>query len=395
MSALELPRASDPTAEPTADGAERPRVVMWRDYWLAPSETFIRESITALTRWEPVLVGRRQFGTALMTADYAPYGDGFAGRLASRLPASPRVRRGWREIVADPRVGVVHAHFGQDGLSALPWARAAGKPLVVSIYGMDVTSLPWRRGADARRFRAGLADLFGYASALIPVSQFLADSAIALGADPARVRLIYPALGLDHRPAPAGNAAGIVFVGRLVEKKGVPDLLEAVARLPEPLRGVPVTIVGYGPLLPELQRRAAELGLSVTFAGRRSSAEVAEILRRHAVFCGPSQRAADGDAEGLGMVFVEASTAGLPVVTYRHGGVPEVVADGETGLTVPERDVAALSAALARVLSDPAWGRQLGRAGQQRVAGMFDRRGHAARLEALYDEVGTAAGVRR
>ncbi|TKV61798.1 glycosyltransferase [Nakamurella flava] len=388
-----------PTSTAGSTAADRPhgrrRVVMWRDYWLAPSETFIRETTTALTRWEPVLVGRRQFDTTLMTADVAPYSDRFAGRLASRLPAGPRARRGWRDAVADPRVGLVHAHFGQDGLSALPWARAAGKPLIVSIYGMDVTSLPWRRGADGRRFRAGLAELFDYASALVPVSQFLADRTVELGADPAKVRLIYPALGLDHRPAPAGDAVGIVFVGRLVEKKGVPDLLAAVARLPEPLRSVPVTVVGYGPLRDELERQAADLDLRVTFAGRRSSAEVAEILREHAVFCGPSQRAANGDAEGLGMVFVEASNAGLPVVTYRHGGVPEVVADGETGLTVPEGDVAALSNALARVLADPEWGRRLGRAGQQRVNHLFDRHRHAAHLEALYDEVAAPLGATR
>lgn len=378
---------------PAAAGSvfDRPRVVMWRDYWLAPSETFIRETTTALTRWDPVLVGRRQFGTTLLTADYAPYGDDLAGRVASRLPATPRVRRGWREIVGDPRVGLVHAHFGQDGLSALPWARATGTPLIVSIYGMDVTSLPFRRGAAGRRFRAGMAELFDYASALVPVSQFLADRTIELGADPDKVRLIYPALGLDHRPAPAVDAQGIVFVGRLVEKKGVPDLLSAVARLPEPLRSVPVTVVGYGPLQAELERQAAALDLRVTFAGRRSSAEVAEILRTRAVFCGPSQRAANGDAEGLGMVFVEASNAGLPVVTYRHGGVPEVVADGVSGLTVTEGDVTALSGALARVLADPQWGRQLGRAGQARVGELFDRRRHAERLEALYDEVSGVA----
>lgn len=388
-----------PTPTTGSTAADRPhgrrRVVMWRDYWLAPSETFIRETTTALTRWEPVLVGRRQFDTTLMTADVAPYSDRFTSRLASRLPAGPRARRGWRDAVADPRVGLVHAHFGQDGLSALPWARAAGKPLIVSIYGMDVTSLPWRRGADGRRFRAGLTELFDYASALVPVSQFLADRTVELGADPAKVRLVYPALGLDHRPAPAGDARGIVFVGRLVEKKGVPDLLAAVARLPEPLRSVPVTVVGYGPLREELERQAAGLALRVTFAGRRSSAEVAEILRAHAVFCGPSQRAANGDAEGLGMVFVEASNAGLPVVTYRHGGVPEVVADGETGLTVPEGDVAALSDALARVLADPEWGRRLGRAGQQRVNHLFDRHRHADHLEALYDEVAAPLGATR
>lgn len=376
------------TPRPTANGTpDRPRVVMWRDYWLAPSETFIRESITALTRWEPVLVGRRQYDTTLMTADYAPYSDRLAGRIASRLPANPRVRRAWNEYVADPRVRLVHAHFGLDGLSAMRWAKAAGKPLIVSIYGMDVTSLPLRQDRAGRRFRAGVQELLDYASMVVPASQFLADRTVELGADPARMRLIYPALSLSHRQVPAETGTGIVFVGRLVEKKGVSDLLAAVDRLPEPLRSVPITVVGYGPLLSDLQRQAHELDLRVVFAGRQTSAQVAEILREHAVFCGPSQRAANGDSEGLGLVFVEASNAGLPVVTYRHGGVPEVVVDGVTGLTVPEGDVAALSVALERVLSDADWGLQLGRAGQQRVNRLFGRDSHGRRLEALYDQV--------
>ena len=118
------------------------------------------------------------------------------------------------------------------------------------------------------------------------------------------------------------DRAGVTFVGRLVDKKGVADLLDAFALLPEPVRSTPLTIVGDGPRVRGLRQRARQVG--VDFVGRQSTRD-RPAARRHAVFCGPSQRAPDGDAESLGMVFVEAALAGLPVVTYRHGGVPEAV----------------------------------------------------------------------
>jgi glycosyltransferase involved in cell wall biosynthesis len=185
----------------------------------------------------------------------------------------------------------------------------------------------------------------------------------------------------------ADPRSGIIFVGRLVEKKGVPDLLRAVGMLPEPYRAVPITVVGYGPLLAELRKSAAELGLDVTFLGRRTSAEIADLLRVHAIFCGPSQRAANGDAEGLGMVFIEAALAGLPVVAYRHGGVVEAVDDLTTGLLAPEGDVGILSSNLAALLSEPDRAAALGRAGARRAADLFELSTQAAELERLYDHI--------
>lgn len=362
-----------------------PKVLAWRDYWLAHSETFIRDQVTGLSRWTAVRVGRRTYADPLLRPDYAPYTDNPALRAASRLPTPRLVRNTYRSLFADPQVKVVHAHFGPDGVSSMPFARAARKPLIVSFYGMDVTSMPYRQDRDSERFRRSLPELFHYAHTLLTVSDYLADRLAGLGAPPGKIRMSYPGTVVRQQPS-FDDRSGLVFVGRLVEKKGVADLLRAVALLPEPHRSVSISLVGYGPLEAEIRRLASDLDLRVAFLGHRSSEAISATLLRHAIFCGPSHSALDGDSEGLGMVFVEAALAGLPVVAYHHGGVPEVVRHGSTGLLAAEGDVAGLSSHLLTLLADPAKARALGAAAYRRASTMFELKARNVALEHLYDE---------
>ena len=375
-------------ADPPATGPDTDlKVVAWRDFWLAPSETFIRDQVLGLSRWTPVCVGRRQYAKPLVAPTFAPHSDALTHRIASRLPAARPVKARYHELMSDPVVKIVHAHFGQDGVAALPYAVGAGKPLVVSFYGMDTTSLPFRRSLTGRRYRARLPALFDAAHTLVTVSQFLSDRLAELGAPESKIRLHYPGTTVHDLPGPEARRSGIIFVGRLVEKKGVADLLDAVALLPEPLRSTPITVVGYGPLLRGLQQQASRLLLDVNFVGQKSSAEIAALLRSHAIFCGPSKRASNGDAEGLGMVFIEAALAGLPVVAYRHGGVPESVDHARTGLLAPEGDIAALSGHLGALLADPEGAAAMGRAGYHSCVQKFELHSRKAKLEELYDDV--------
>jgi glycosyltransferase involved in cell wall biosynthesis len=110
-------------------------------------------------------------------------------------------------------------------------------------------------------------------------------------------------------------------------------------------------------------------------------------LRQASVFCAPSVEAANGDCEGLGMVFIEAAAMGVPVVSTRHGGIPEAVRDGKTGLLVPERDAPSLAAAIGRLLRDASFRQQLSVEGQRFVQKQFDLSNQTSELEALYDEV--------
>jgi glycosyltransferase involved in cell wall biosynthesis len=177
----------------------------------------------------------------------------------------------------------------------------------------------------------------------------------------------------------------VVFVGRFVEKKGIDDLLSALAsiRAAKP-RAV---LIGDGPLEPQMRARAADLGVQATFLGAQPPAEVARHLAASRMLVAPSRTARDGDTEGLPTTILEAAAVGLPVVSTRHSGIPEAVVDGETGLLGAEADPVALAGNIARLLDDEDLRRRLGRAARERVRARFDLSAQTERLEALYDEV--------
>lgn len=377
----------------TASASDRPTVAVWRDVWLPGSETFIRDQIAAMTRWQAVKVGLQQLPEPLVEADYAPFtGASTLQKLRGEVLGTVGWERRFVNFLMEAEAQVLHAHFGPSAIRALPVAKRAGLPMVATFHGYDVTRVPRLSMGRGREYRRRLRRLFAYADRLIAVSEFIADRLIGLGAPEDRVTVHY--MGIDVRDLderspfpPWPERRGIVFVGRLVPKKGVLDLLEAVGRLPGELRRTPITILGDGPLAGEIRRRADELGLSVDLRGFVGSDVVAAALDRARVFCGPSRTGPDGDAEGLGMTFLEAGLHGVPVVSYAHGPLREAVDDGVTGLLAPEKDVAALSKRLQTVLTDDPFAERLGRQGRAHVLEKFDIRRCTPALERIYDEV--------
>lgn len=363
------------------------QVVVWRDEWLPGSETFIRNQMAALTSWTPVPAGLMRRESALTSDDdLLLFGEGRSEVL--RRKAFKLVRRNstLEQLLARPQVQLVHAHFGPDAVNVLPSAVRTGTPLVVTFHGFDATALVTVGGARSALLRRRYQELFRRAARIVVVSEFMRDTVLRLGAPPERTVLHYIGVPLPP-PAPPAAAPreGIVFVGRLTGKKGVADLLAAVDRLPEPLRSTPVFLGGDGVLRGELEETATRLGLRATFLGALPPSEVRELMARGRVLCAPSRTGPDGDAEGLGMVFLEAGLARMPVVSYRHGGVPEAVIDGRTGLLAPEGDVGALTESLGRVLTDDALASSLGAAGEVHVRDRFDIVRCTADLERTYD----------
>lgn len=370
------------------------QVVIWRDEWLPGSETFIRNQMAALTSWTPVPAGLMRRESALTSGDdLLLFGEG--RREVLRRKAFKLVRRNstLEHLLARPQVALVHAHFGPDAVNVLPSAVRTGTPLVVTFHGFDATALVSVGGPRSALLRRRYQELFRRAARIVVVSEFMRDTVLRLGAPPGRTVLHYIGVPL---PPPAATTDrtrdGVVFVGRLTGKKGVADLFAAVDRLPEPLRSTPILLGGDGVLRGELEETAARLGLRATFLGALPPGEVRGLMAGGRVLCAPSRTGPDGDAEGLGMVFLEAGLARLPVVSYRHGGVPEAVVDGRTGLLAPEGDVATLSASLARVLTDDALANSLGAAGEAHVRDHFDIRVCTAALERTYDEAAATAG---
>ncbi|MEV1145996.1 glycosyltransferase, partial [Micromonospora sp. NPDC049799] len=234
------------------------------------------------------------------------------------------------------------------------------------------------------RQRRNLGEAFDRAALVIAVSGFIRDRAVALGADPAKVRVHHIGVPVPAAPAAGPKRWDVAFVGRFVAKKGIDDLVEAVGLLaPERPR---VVFIGSGPLEKPLRARAAHLGLDATFLGAQPPAEVARHLAASKLLAAPSKTAPDGDTEGLPTTVLEAASLGLPVVSTYHSGIPEAVVHGETGLLGAEGDRHALAANIRRLLGDGTLRDRLGREGRRHVEDRFDLHAQTRRLERLYDD---------
>nr|WP_241732343.1 glycosyltransferase family 4 protein [Galbitalea soli] len=193
----------------------------------------------------------------------------------------------------------------------------------------------------------------------------------------------------DVGERPPLDALRVLFVGRLVEEKGPLDVVEAIILLHR--RGVPIEarFVGSGPQREEIERRvrAAGIGDAVRVLGWVSSDDVVEQYRWATAFVGPSVQTASGWVEALGVVFIEASAARLPVITTRAGGTTDIVRDRETGLIVDEGSPAEIADRLAELLARPEFAMRLGEAARAHVRANFAWPPIAHRYAQLFSEL--------
>jgi colanic acid/amylovoran biosynthesis glycosyltransferase len=353
-------------------------VLHYVEHWLELSAGFVHAHVSR-SRHRGVVVSHNRL----------EHRDAFPHRplvslhpLASRIPAHrwPRDRTRLLRLLARAyRVGVVHVHFGYVVGDVLDAVRRSDVRLVVSLHGSDVTALP--------RTQPGHYDeVVTVADAVIVPSRFLAGVAADLGFPTDRLHVI-PA-GIDTRfftPAPLPEAPTVTFVGRLVEKKGLDVLLRAWPSVVDAVPDAQLTVLGAGPLVDAVGAAGPSVRYVVPDPQRRAE-QVRDAIRSARVVVTPSRTAASGDAESLLLVNLEAQASGRPVVTTRHGGIPEFVAVDESAIVVPENDAPALANALVRVLTDAALAERLAGNGP-RIAAAFDVADCAARVDALYDEL--------
>ena len=174
------------------------------------------------------------------------------------------------------------------------------------------------------------------------------------------------------RPGDGGIPPEVLFVGRLVERKGVEVLVRAVARL-APHRPIRLKVVGDGEWRGRIMQVVEELSADefVELAGRVTEEELAEAYQSADVFALPAVFDSKGDTEGLGVVLIEALCAGIPVVGANAGGIPDIVVDGKTGWLVPPGDDEELARVLAEVLDSPGEARRRVQAGIEHVRARF------------------------
>lgn len=372
---------------------KRRRVLAWREVVLAGSETFIREQLDSLPSWESQLVGIKRQESAISSArDVSIFTDSIVGKGRRRIFKSVRRSPALDRFIRMWGPDLILSYFIPDGTLLLPTVKRFNVPFVVSSLGYDAmrTSL-----TQTPEYRAQAEELFDQAGAVLAPSEYLAQQLLQLGAPPGRLKVHY--FGVARPSSPPRDDSDrwydIAFVGRLVSVKGVQDALRAAALIrgggPHSPR---IVVAGDGELRGELESLAAQLDLDCTFLGRIHPRRVVEVMSRAKLLVGPSRKDEHGAREALGQVFLEAGRVGTPVVAYQSGGIPEAVEHGRTGLLVPEGDVAALAESMTRLLNEPTTRERMGRAGQDRVAGQFDRERQAKRLENLFDDVIRVSG---
>lgn len=285
-------------------------------------------------------------------------------------------------IVRERGLTHLHAHFGSVATTVARLASLlTGVPYSFTAHAKDI----FHESVDPADLQRKLVG----ASAVITVSDYnLEFLRTTYGDAAAGVHRLYNGLDLARfgYAAPTDRPAVVAAVGRLVEKKGFTDLLEAVALLVAQGRQLRVDLVGTGPLAEALRSQVRASGLEdvVTLHGALPQGRVRRIVQDAAVLAAPCVVGADGNRDGLPTVLLEAMALGTPCVATPVTGIPEVVHDELTGLLVDPADPARLAVALGRLLDQPALRLRLATEARALVEREFDAHAQAATLRRVF-----------
>lgn len=361
-------------------------VAIFRKRLLSYSETFIADQGRLLPHYRPVFCGyqKDQSGIHMLDGSKQVLLDDY-----SNVPPLSKFmfRQGlgggkaWIAEIGRQSPALIHAHFFNDGLDAVKLGDELGLPVITTVHGHDITKHQnaVAQSSTNRRF-------FNRVDCIIAVSQFMAKQVLARGCPQEKLLQHYIGIDLDKftQQKVESEQPSLLFVGRLVEKKGCTYLLQAMEHLQKRFPDLELTIMGEGELKSSLQQEALARKLKVHFTGAASAADIRQQLARCWLFVAPSITAASGDMEGLGMVFLEAQALQTPVVSFRSGGLVEAVEEEKTALLSAEKDVSGLTENIASLLENQGLRRNMGAEGRKRVEQNFDVRKQCAKLEMIY-----------
>ncbi|MBN1588238.1 MAG: glycosyltransferase [Pirellulales bacterium] len=392
------------------------RIAFFVGSFPSTSETFVLNQVTGLLdRGHEVFIypcggntqGKehgavKQYGLGERTFSCSPPGNTWsriataAGLLTRHLPAHPvrllkaaNVFRHGRDAWRLARLkrccfwinqersdfDVILCHFGPHGSIACDLRRQgliSGKIATV-FHAYDLTQFPRRHGNQVYR------ELFAEGDLFMPITAYARNKLLDLGCP--KEKTVIHHMGVDctrlayqERNPRADQPFNVVTVGRMVEKKGFEYAIRAIAETTAAGHDVRGRFVGDGRLRPSLEELATTLGIraNVEFVGWQTQEQIARLLDQSHAMLVPSVTANSGDEEGLPVVLMEALAMGLPVVSTRHAGIPELIADGKTGFLVEERDSKALADRLGMLIDNGELSREMSRRGRRRVEEEFN-----------------------
>ena len=268
-------------------------------------------------------------------------------------------------------IDVVLAEYGTTGAEVYEACRYANIPLVVHFHGRDCTAYD-----NLKNYGERYKKMFAYASSVIAVSHDMERRLVILGCP--KEKLVYAPCTPDPKFASLNASLEKIqfcFCGRFTDKKAPYATLLAFRKVLDKYPEAKLVMAGDGPLLNASKNIAKIIGAgdNVIFTGAITPARYQQILLESRAYVQHSITADDGDMEGTPVSVMEASAAGIPVISTFHAGIPDVIVDGKTGLLCKELDVESMAVNMLRLASDKEFALCLGAAGKKRMAEHFSK----------------------
>jgi len=290
------------------------------------------------------------------------------------------------KVLAREDARLLHIFFGHIAVHLLPLIRTWPKPRVVSFHGADVLV-----DMEKPAYRRATEEMLGAVTRVFVRSSSLQRAVAELGCDETKIDVVRTGIPLHEFPFrerrfPTDGKWRFLQASRLVQKKGIATALHAFTAFLSHYPEATLTIAGEGPMLDELKELTRKLKIAdrVDLPGFVSQDKLHELYYASHIFLHPSETGSDGNQEGIPNSMLEAMATGLAVFATNHGGIPEAIQNGVSGILVPERDYNALSRALLDSVKDSSLLARLARAGAKVVGEKFDQQDQIRRLEEIY-----------
>lgn len=371
-------------------------LLIFRHSILPYSETFVLNQIKNFSEFTPNLIGYKKVANGLDTSNIntilnnekAPDRNTIGEVLLKIMQFNPKFYFQAKKL----NPVLIHAQFGPDGVLALPLAKQLNIPLIVTFHGYDVTvkdEYLLQQSFNVRYYVRNRHKLINQGHRFIAVSDFIKKKLIDKGFPEEKIITHYIGVDLSQLviDPTIERKQAILFVGRLIENKGCHYLMEAMEYVFNQCPESELWIVGDGPEKNSLMKKAEQFGKKVKFWGSLPYNEVIRLMNTASILSVPSVEIESGASEGFGMVFAEANAMGLPVVSFKTGGIPEAVLDGKTGLLVEPGDTKGLAHSIVALLKNQSLWSKMSRDGIERVKRDLDIVKQTEKLEYIYREL--------
>jgi glycosyltransferase involved in cell wall biosynthesis len=356
----------------------------------------IYRQITALTRVQPFVIAQKRENPEQFPFDKIEIVAKPPTHFWRRFWCRQLRNRPWQisraelekllRALTENNAQLLHIFFGHIAVHLLPLVRAWRGPGIVSFHGADVLV-----DLEKPAYRQATKEMLDAARRIFVRSESLRRAVVDLGCTEDKIDIVRTGIPLEEFPFrerqfPANGEWRFVQACRLIEKKGLATTLHAFTHFLTQYPNAKLTIAGEGPILCELQELTRKLRIHnrVALPGFVSQEKLRDIFYESDIFLHPSETGRDGNQEGIPNSMLEAMASGLPVFATNHGGIPEAIENGVSGILVPERDHAALAHMLLEAVQDRHLLSRLAQGGAKAVAEKFDQRIQIRHLETLY-----------